>query len=87
MGTSVGGAHLIGDVVHRCREQVVVVDEHRCCEDEVEFHGSAHESIIGVRGEHVDALLRCELDTAVVGLHLAIEAEVGIGTTGGVMAV
>ena len=58
----VGCPYLIGDVVDGHGDEVVVVDEHRRGEDEVELNRTAREGVVGVRGKHVDALLLGQFD-------------------------
>ena len=67
---------MIGDVVDGSGQQVVVVDDVWCGEDYVQLHGSAGEGVVGVAGQHVDALLFC-CDNAFVALrYVAEDAEV-----------
>ena len=83
---SVGGAHLIRDIVDGCREQVVVVDEHGRGEYHVEFHGAADEGIVGVGGHHADALLLSVEQVAALALDVLKQSEVGVSPSRGVVA-
>ena len=83
---SVGAANLIGNIVDGSGDEVIVVYEHGCGEHQVQLHRAAHHSIIGVGGQYVHALLHGGLQFHVLWLHVAIESEVGIGTSCGVVA-
>ncbi len=72
----VGGAHLVRDVVDGSGQQVVVVDDVGGSEDNVQFHGAAGEGIVGVAGQHVDALLLGRHDFVVPLGDVAEDAEV-----------
>ena len=78
---------VIGDIVDGGGDEVEVVDEHRCGEDEVEFNRAAGEGVVGVRGKHVHALLLGKLDVRTFGLCVLEEAEVCVGTASRVVAV
>ena len=83
---AIGCAHLIRDVVDGGGDQIIIIDEHGGCEYQIEFHRTTRHSIIGVGGQHVHALLHSGLHLDVIGLDIAIESEVGIGSTRGVVA-
>ena len=82
----VGGAHLITDVVGGCRQQVVVVDEHRCGERHVEFYWSAGKSVVRRSGHHTDRLLHSLNHSVTLLRFYFIQSKVGIGATGGIVA-
>ena len=80
-------AHLIADVVDWGGEQVEVIEEHRCREDEVEFDRATDHGVVGVGGHDIDAFLCGFLDAFGRNKDVHVDTEVDIGTAGRVVAV
>ena len=86
MLAGVGSPYLIGDVVDGHGNEVVVIDEHGGGEDQVKFNGTANESVVGVRGKHINALLLGNFDVLAFGLDILEESEVSVCTASRVVA-
>ena len=79
MPLSIGGRHLIAQIVDRCGEQFKVVDEHGSGKDQVEPDRSATEGIISRRSHHIDTQLLGLRDRRFGCFDTLKQAEVGIG--------
>ena len=82
---AVGRRHLIRQIVDGCREQVEVVDEHRCREDHCQLNRTAGEGVVGACGQHAHGSLYGVLSGGRRQEHVLIKAEVDVGSARGVM--
>ena len=78
---SVGGTHLIGDVVDGGREQVVVVDDVRRSKHNVQLYRPASKGVVGIASQHINALLLCCHNLVVAFCNIAEDAKIDQSTT------
>ena len=87
MLAAIGSAYLIRNVVDRHRDQVVVINEHRSGEDNVQFNRTAGKGIIGIGCQYIYTLLLSHLDVGTLGLDVLEQTEVDVCTACGIVAV
>ena len=83
---SVIGFHIIRDIVDRGREQVVILDKHRCGENKIQIHRTASEVIISGGSHHIHAVLHGIPGSLAVNAEIAVDSEIGPSTAGVVVA-